>query len=75
MSTSHDDFEVLCALAASGDLTKAEHAALREHLRDCISCQTRFIEMRRLAIPLLFSQQLKACRSALRSEPYERGFR
>jgi len=59
MSTSHDDFEVLCALAASGDLTKTEHAALREHLRNCISCQSCFIEMRRLAIPLLLAQQLK----------------
>jgi hypothetical protein len=66
MSTSHDDFEALCALAASGDLTRAEHAALREHLRDCISCQSRLIEMRRLAIPLLFAQQLKTPGKQLR---------
>jgi hypothetical protein len=60
MSAGHGEFEVLCALAASGDLTKAEHAALREHLRHCLCCQNYFIEMRRLAIPLLLAQQLKA---------------
>jgi hypothetical protein len=60
MSAGHGEFEVLCALAASGDLTKAEHAALREHLKHCLSCQNYFIEMRRLAIPLLLAQQLKA---------------
>jgi hypothetical protein len=60
MNAGHGEFEVLCALAASGDLTKAEHAALREHLRHCLCCQNYFIEMRRLAIPLLLAQQLKA---------------
>jgi hypothetical protein len=72
MSTSHDDFEVLCALAASGDLTKTEHAALREHLRNCISCQSCLIEMRRLAIPLLFAQQLKTPGRQLRKGLQER---
>jgi hypothetical protein len=59
MSSSHDDFEVLCALAASGDLTRTEHAALREHLRNCISCRSYLTDMRRLAVPLLFAQQLQ----------------
>jgi hypothetical protein len=68
MSTSHDEFEVLCALAASGDLTKTEHAALREHLRDCLSCQNYFIEMRRLAMPLLLAQQLKTPGKQLRRD-------
>jgi hypothetical protein len=53
MSASHDEFEVLCALAASGDLSETEHAALRKHLGDCLSCQNYSTEMRRLAIPLL----------------------
>jgi hypothetical protein len=72
MSTSHDDFEVLCALAAAGDLTRAEHAALREHLENCIACQGRLIEMRRLAIPLLFAQQLKTPGKQLRKGMQER---
>ena len=66
MSAGHDEFEVLCALAASGDLTKTEHAALREHLRDCLSCQNYLIEMRRLAIPLLLAQRLKTPGKQLR---------
>jgi hypothetical protein len=72
MSTSHDDFEVLCALAASGDLTKTEHAALREHLENCIACQSRLVEMRRLAIPLMFAQQLKTPGKQLRKGMQER---
>ncbi len=72
MSTSHDDFEVLCALAASGDLTNAEHTALREHLKNCIACQSRLAEMRRLAIPLLFAQQLKTPGRQLRKGMQER---
>ena len=57
MSTCHDEFEVLCALAASGDLSEAEHVALREHLGDCLSCRKYFMEMRRLAIPLLLARR------------------
>jgi hypothetical protein len=72
MSRSHDDFEVLCALAASGDLTMAEYADLREHLRDCLSCQGCLLEMRRLAIPLLFAQQLKTPGKQLRKGLQER---
>jgi hypothetical protein len=68
MSAGHGEFEVLCALAASGDLTKTEHAALREHLRDCLSCQNYFIEMRRLAIPLLLAPQLKTPGKQLRRD-------
>lgn len=66
MSASHYEFEVLCALAASGDLTETEHSALREHLRDCLSCQNYFVEIRRLAIPLLLAQQLKTPGKQLR---------
>ena len=60
------EFEVLCALAVSEDLTTTEHAALREHLRDCLSCQNYLIEMRSLAIPLLLAQQLKTPGKQLR---------
>jgi anti-sigma factor RsiW len=72
MSASHDDFEVLCALAASGDLTKTEHAALREHLKNCIACQSCLVEMRRLAIPLLFAQRFKTPGKQLRKDLQER---
>jgi hypothetical protein len=59
MRACHEEFEILCALAARGDLTETEHTALFEHLRDCLSCQNYLIEMRRLAIPLLLAQQLE----------------
>jgi hypothetical protein len=72
MSARHDEFEVLCALAVSGDLTKMEHAALHEHLRDCLSCQNYLIEMRRLAIPLLLAQQLRTPGKQLRKDLQER---
>jgi hypothetical protein len=72
MSASHDEFEILCALAASGDLTQTEHARLREHLRDCISCQNCLVEMRRLAVPLLFAKQLKTPGKQLRKALQER---
>jgi hypothetical protein len=72
MSTCHDDFQVLCALAASGDLTKTEHAALREHLKNCISCQSRLVEMRGLAAPLLLAQELKTPGKQLRKGMQER---
>jgi hypothetical protein len=72
MSTSHDEFEVLCALAASGDLTKTEHAALREHLKNCIACQSCLVEMRRLAIPLLLAQQIRIPGKQLRKGMHER---
>ncbi len=72
MSTCHAEFESLCALAVTGDLTKAEHAALREHLRDCLSCQNHLIEVRRLTIPLLLAQRLKTPGKQLRKGLQER---
>jgi hypothetical protein len=72
MNASHEEFEVLCALAASGDLTTAEHATLREHLSNCLSCQNYLVEMRRLAIPLLLAQQVKTPGKQLRKDLQER---
>ncbi len=60
MITNHDDFEVLCAVAASGHLTSGERAELAEHVRHCVSCEKRLVEMRQLAIPLLLAQRFKA---------------
>ena len=60
MITNHDDFEVLCAVAASGHLTRGERAELAEHVRHCVSCEKRLIEMRQLAIHLLLAQRFEA---------------
>ena len=72
MIGGHEEFEVLCALAASGDLTETEHTALREHLRECHSCQNYLIETRRLAISLLLAQPLKTPGKQLRKGLQER---
>lgn len=72
MSRSHDEFEVLCALAARGDLSRAEYGDLREHLRECTSCQSCLVEMRRLTIPLLFAQPFKAPGNRSRKDMQER---
>ena len=72
MITNHDDFEVLCAVAASGHLTRGERAELAEHVRHCVSCEKRLIEMRQLAIPLLLAQRFKAPGKHVRKGMQER---
>jgi hypothetical protein len=59
MTTNHGDFEILCALAACGQLTKMEHAELREHADHCVSCHTRLVEMRQVGIQLLLARAFK----------------
>jgi hypothetical protein len=60
MTTNHVDFEVLCALAASGDLTKAERARLSDHVQQCVLCHNRLSDMRQLGIQLFLAQALKS---------------
>jgi hypothetical protein len=72
MITNHDDFEVLCAVAANGHLTRGERAELVEHVRHCASCEKRLIEMRQLAIHLLLAQRFKAPGKHVRREMQER---
>ena len=72
MITNHDDFEVLCAVAASGHLTKAERAELAEHVRHCVCCEKQLIEMRQLAIHLLLAQGFKAPGKHVRKGMQER---
>ena len=59
MTTNHVDFEVLCALAASGDLSKAERARLSDHVQQCVLCYNRLLEMRQLGIQLFLAHALK----------------
>jgi hypothetical protein len=59
MITNHADFEVLCALAASGDLTNPERAELSEHVEHCVLCHKRLFEMRQLGAQLFLAQALK----------------
>lgn len=59
MTTNHTYFEVMCSLAASGQLTKTEQAELREHSEDCVLCRDRLVEMRRLGFQLFLARAFK----------------
>jgi hypothetical protein len=45
MTVNHNHFELLCALAASDQLTEPELVELNEHSRECVSCKNRMQEM------------------------------
>ncbi len=59
MTTNHTYFEVMCALAASGQLTKTEHAELREHSEHCVLCRNRLVEMRQSGFQLFLARAFK----------------
>jgi len=59
MTVDHSDFEVRCALAASGLLTRTELAELSEHAAHCVLCHDRLVEFRRAGIQLLLVHGLK----------------
>ena len=45
MTVNHNHFELLCALAASDELTEPELVELNEHSLECVSCRNRIQEM------------------------------
>ena len=55
MTSNHNYFECLCALAASDELTAPELAELREHSLECASCRNRILEMTQINACLLLS--------------------
>jgi hypothetical protein len=59
MNRNHEDFEVLCALTASGNLSRTERAELREHVENCAFCHARLVEMRRVEVHLLLARGCK----------------
>jgi hypothetical protein len=52
MMADHTQFEVLCALAASGQLTSSELAELHAHSQNCSSCSERVLEMTQISAQL-----------------------
>jgi hypothetical protein len=52
MTVNHTHFEVLCALAASGQLTSVELAELHEHSDGCSFCSDRLVEMTQVSAEL-----------------------
>jgi hypothetical protein len=59
MTEDHGYFQVLCALAASGQLTQTEAAELREHASDCEACSSRSTELNVLGAQLLIAHTWK----------------
>ncbi len=59
MTTDHGDFEVGCALAASGQLTRTELAELSEHAAYCALCQDRMVEFRRAGMQLFLVDAMR----------------
>ena len=56
---NHSRFEVLCALAASGQLTSAESAELHRHCSGCLECSNRLVELVELGGNLFCVHALK----------------
>jgi hypothetical protein len=59
MTEDHGYFEVRCALAASGQLTRTEGAELREHAKHCDVCNSRITELNVLGARLLIAHTWK----------------
>jgi hypothetical protein len=59
MNTSHSHFEVLCALAGSGQLTDTEMVELREHSEHCLSCSSRLVEINQLSLHIFCAHALR----------------
>jgi hypothetical protein len=55
MTSNHNYFEFLCALAACDELTGPELVELREHSLDCVPCRNRIQEMTKISACLLLS--------------------
>jgi hypothetical protein len=64
MTVNHSHFEVLCALAASGQLTSSELAELHEHSGGCSFCSDRLDEMTQVSAGLFCARILN--RSSIR---------
>ena len=58
MTANHIHFEVLCALATSGQLTQTELAELREHAGTCGSCGRRIAELTELGAHMLLAHAM-----------------
>jgi hypothetical protein len=59
MTSNHNYFEFLCALAASDELTGPELVDLREHSLECVPCRIRIQEMTETNACLLLSHAFK----------------
>ncbi len=72
MTLNHAHFEMLCALAASGQLTETELAQLQAHSANCPACSDRLSELSQLGAQLFCTHALALPRQKLPKEMLER---
>jgi hypothetical protein len=56
---THGNFDVRCALVASGQFSRTEMAELSEHAAHCVLCHDRMVEFRQVGIQLFLVGALK----------------
>ena len=68
MTLNHNYFELLCALAASDQLTEPELVELNEHSLECVSCRNRIQEMTGINACLVLSRRSTIAMGACQKE-------
>jgi|ERR1700722_494469 len=51
--SQHKQFEIMCALAAAGQINPSDLAGLRQHIEDCADCQRRLSEFAQVSAQAL----------------------
>jgi hypothetical protein len=72
MTANHTHFESLCALAASGQLTKVELAELHEHSEECPICSDQITELAQVSAGLFCAHVGKQPRGRMPNGMLER---
>jgi hypothetical protein len=57
--SEHHRFEIMCALAVSGQLTEQELQDLEMHSAQCVDCRRRIVDMTQLSAQALFCRGVK----------------
>ena len=60
--SAHEEYEKLCAFAATGELTESEQERLQEHLRLCLPCRearSQFDQLVDTVFPVLAAEQFE----------------
>jgi hypothetical protein len=72
MTAKHAEYEVLCALAASGQLTGSELAELYAHSQTCPSCNDRLLEIAQVSAQLFCAHAMSQPRSQMPNDMLDR---
>lgn len=70
--TDHEQYEILCALAATGQLTAAEGVSFGEHLLDCRDCRDRLHDLTSVGMQLQYEAANRPTGAAMPTGSVER---